>query len=579
MSGQFGDKMTEFEKTGLNGELLRAIAELGFEKPMPIQEKVIPLLLEGGRDLVGLAQTGTGKTAAFGLPILHMTDPADRRTQALVLCPTRELCLQIVKDLTNFSKYISGLDVLAVYGGASIDTQIRSLKKGAQIVVATPGRMCDLMRRKKIDISNVSSVVLDEADEMLNMGFQEDMNSILSETPDTKRTLLFSATMPKEVAAIASNYMNDPIEITVGKKNSGNENVLHEYYMVHASDRYNALKRIADMNPDIYGIIFCRTRQETNEVAEKLIADGYSADALHGDLSQAQRDYVMQKFRMRSIQMLVATDVAARGLDVNELTHVINYNLPDDIEVYTHRSGRTGRAGKHGVSISIIHARERFRIERLEKILNRAFERKKVPGGNEICERQLIHFADKICNTDVDSDAINGILPRINEKFESLSREEIIARFVATELSRFLDYYKNTPDLDIPESRDARKPRAERDRNASYTRFFMNIGRADGIQPQNLMSLINRHTRNRAIGIGRTQIMPKVSFFEADSRFTDDIIRAFQKASFGNRKLVVEVADDKGQEPKREKHFQGKKKFRSDENGSRGSYRPRKPQM
>jgi ATP-dependent RNA helicase DeaD len=403
------------------------------------------------------------------------------------------------------------------------------------------------------------------------------MNSILAETPKTKRTLLFSATMPREVASIAANYMNNPLEITVGTKNAGNENVVHEYYVVHASDRYNALKRIADMNPDIYGIIFCRTRQETNEVAEKLINDGYSADALHGDLSQVQRDYVMQKFRLRNIQMLVATDVAARGLDVNELTHVINYNLPDDIEVYTHRSGRTGRAGRSGTSISIIHARERFRIERLEKMLHRTFERKKVPGGKEICERQLMHLADKICGAEIDEGMIGEILPRISEKFASLSREEIISRFVSAEISRFLDYYKNTPDLDIPEHRgDVRKPKGERLQTESYTRFFMNIGRADGMQPQNMMSLINKHTRNRSIGIGRTQIMNKVSFFEADSRFSDDIVRAFQNASFGSRKLVVEVADGKdvGAEPRKERGFIERKKFRP-ESGPKRSRKPK----
>jgi ATP-dependent RNA helicase DeaD len=544
--------MTNFEETGLKAEIIKAIKELGFEKPMPIQEKVIPLLLENHRDLVGLAQTGTGKTAAFGLPLLHLADAQDRRTQVLVLCPTRELCMQIAKDLTNFSKFLPGMSVLAVYGGAAIDGQIRSLKRGVQVIIATPGRMLDLMRRKKIDITGIHSVVLDEADEMLNMGFQEDINTILAESPKTKRTLLFSATMPREVASIASKYMNNPVEITVGKKNAGNENVNHLFYMVHASDRYLALKRIADVNPDIYGIIFCRTRQETNEVAEKLINDGYSADALHGDLSQAQRDYVMQKFRVKNLQMLVATDVAARGLDVNDLTHVINFNLPDDIEVYTHRSGRTGRAGKSGTSISIIHARERFRIERLERMLNRPFERKHVPKGKEICEKQLLHLIDKMENVDVNEETIGEFLPAVYKKLEALSREDLIKRFVSAEFNRFLEYYQNAPDLDIPDHREARRPTQRSDGGSrgrasggSFTRFFINVGHADGIRPQTLMSLINQHTRNREIQIGKTQIMNKCSFFEADKSYAQDILNAFQKATFEKRRIVVDLADER----------------------------------
>jgi ATP-dependent RNA helicase DeaD len=554
--------MITFEATGIKPEIIKAITELGFEIPMPIQEKVIPLLLENTRDLVGLAQTGTGKTAAFGLPLLHLINTDDKRTQVLVLCPTRELCMQITKDLTGYSKYLNGLNTLAVYGGASIETQIRSLKKGVQVIVATPGRIIDLINRKKVDISAIQSVVLDEADEMLNMGFQDDINTILAETPKTKRTLLFSATMPKEVANIASKYMNNPIEITIGKKNAGNENVKHVYYMVHASDRYLALKRIADVNPNIYGIIFCRTRAETNEVAEKLINDGYSADALHGELSQAQRDYVMQKFRLRNLQMLVATDVAARGLDVNDLTHVINYNLPDDIEVYTHRSGRTGRAGKTGISIAIVHSRERSKIEQLERIVNAKFERKKVPTGKEICEKQLFTLIDKMENVEVNDSEIEEFLPSVYKKLEWLSREELIKRFVSTEFNRFLEYYQNAPDLDVPEhqqggefrerGRDRDRDRGERSHQSSkgFTRFFINIGKNEGIWPKNLLNLINQYTKNRTIEIGRTEILKKFSFFEADSTHADDILKAFQKATFEGRRLVVDLAEETGLDKK-----------------------------
>jgi ATP-dependent RNA helicase DeaD len=579
--------MITFEETGIKPEIIKAITELGFESPMPIQEQVIPVILEKNRDLVGLAQTGTGKTAAFGLPLLHISNQGDKRTQVLVLCPTRELCLQISKDLESFAKYLTGMEVLAVYGGASIEAQIRSLKKGIQIIVATPGRMLDLMRRKKINISTIHSVVLDEADEMLNMGFQEDINEILSETPENKHTFLFSATMPKEVAAIASGYMNKPVEITIGKKNSGAENVNHVYYMVHASDRYLALKRIADVNPNIYGIIFCRTRVETTEVAEKLINDGYSADALHGDLSQAQRDYVMQKFRTKNLQMLVATDVAARGLDVNDLTHVINYNLPDDIEIYTHRSGRTGRAGKTGTSIVIIHSRERNRIDQLERILNKKFIRKNVPGGKEICEKQLFNLIDKMENVEVNDESIGEFLPAVYKKLEWLSREELIKRFVSTEFNRFLEYYQNAPDLDIPEhsqnqSREKRKDRKRSDK--SYTRLFINLGKSDGMRPGGLMSLINQYTRNKNIDIAGISIMNKFSFFEVDQDFTNDILKAFQKVSAEGRRIVVDVAEEKGSKGKREykrgndrdrdrsnNHDRKRNRYKNSENRSRRS--------
>jgi ATP-dependent RNA helicase DeaD len=398
--------MLTFKELGLSPNLLKGIDALGFTNPTPIQEKIIPMFFETKNDIVGLAQTGTGKTAAFGLPIIEQIDVKDKSVQALILSPTRELCIQIAKDLDNFSKHVNGLEVVPVYGGASIDTQVRALKRGAQIVVATPGRMLDLIKRKAANLSNINTVVLDEADEMLNMGFRDELDGILEQTSNSKRTLLFSATMPKEVARIAKNYMNNPTQITVGKQNAGADNVHHVYYQVHAHNRYKALKRIADINPDIYGLVFCRTRMETKEVADKLIKDGYNADALHGDLSQAQRDHVMKRFRERTLQMLVATDVAARGIDVTEISHVINYNLPEDNEIYTHRSGRTGRAGKSGVSIAIVNYREINRIPQIEKLIQKSFEKLLVPSGEEICEKQLFKLIDKMENVKVDEEQI-----------------------------------------------------------------------------------------------------------------------------------------------------------------------------
>jgi len=405
--------MTKFTDLGIANNILKGINELGFEEAMPVQEEVIPVLLETNRDIVALAQTGTGKTAAFGLPIVQQINISEKYPQALILSPTRELCVQIAKDLMAYSKYVDGLKVLPIYGGANIDAQIRGLRMGTHIIVATPGRILDLIKRGRADITRVGTVVLDEADEMLNMGFRDDLNEILESVPDERRTLLFSATMPKEVAAISKNYMKNPEEITIGKKNSGAESIKHMYYLVQARDRYLALKRIADLNPDIYSIVFCRTRQETKEVAEWLIKDGYNADALHGDLSQAQRDHVMNRFRLKSLQMLVATDVAARGLDVNDLTHVINYNLPDDIEVYTHRSGRTGRAGKKGISIAIVHLREKSRIKEIEKKINKNFEKAPIPTGKEICKKQLFHLIDKMEKVEVDHEQIEEFLPEI----------------------------------------------------------------------------------------------------------------------------------------------------------------------
>jgi ATP-dependent RNA helicase DeaD len=438
-----------FKALHIDKRILTAISEMGFEAPMPVQAEVIPFLLQESRDLVVLAHTGTGKTAAFGIPIIQKVDPNSPKTQALILAPTRELCLQITDDLTHFARHMDNLNIVPIYGGANILTQIRQIASGAQIVVATPGRMLDMLNRRKVDVSDISWLVLDEADEMLDMGFKDDLNAILSGTPKNKRVLLFSATMAKEVEGIARSYMNKPAAITIGSKNMGAENVNHHYYVVHARDRYIALKRIADYYPDVYAIIFCRTKVETQEIADSLIKDGYNADALHGDLSQPQRDSVMARFRSRNLQMLVATDVAARGIDVVDLTHIINYNLPDDLENYIHRSGRTGRAGKYGISIAIVNLKEIFRIKQLEKQIGRKFERIKVPAGTEICEKQLYHLVDKVKNTEIQHQEIGAFLPAIYEKLKEMSKEEIIQRFVSAEFNRFLTYYREAVDINV----------------------------------------------------------------------------------------------------------------------------------
>lgn len=537
-----------FEETGIRPEILKAIEELGYEKPMPVQQQVIPVILQSDRDIIALAQTGTGKTAAFGLPLISKIDEKNTNPQVLILCPTRELCLQIANDLSNYGKFIRGLQIVAVYGGASIETQIKQLKQGAQVVAATPGRMNDLIRRKKINLQDIHSVVLDEADEMLNMGFQEELNSILEVVPDERRTLLFSATMPREVAAIASNYMKDTQEITVGTKNAGAENVKHHYYVVHASDRYIALKRIADFFPDIYGIIFCRTRQETKEVAEKLMKDGYNADALHGDLSQQQRDYVMQRFRLKNIQMLVATDVAARGLDVDDLTHVINYNLPDDVEIYTHRSGRTGRAGKSGISISICHTKEKFRIAQIEKTIKQKFEQKLVPSGKEICEKQLFSLVDKMEKVEVNESQIEEFLPVIFKKLDWLSREDLIKKFVSTEFNRFLEYYKNAQDINVASHPEReRRDGSSRERSGSsaasakgFTLLRINLGKMDGLNPRELIGMINDYTRNRSILIGKADIQRSFTLFEVESKHVDDLFNAFKGVELEGRRIFVE---------------------------------------
>jgi len=446
-------KMATFGESEIDKRILKAIDEMGFETPMPVQQQVIPFLLNETRDLVALAHTGTGKTAAFGIPIIDQINTASKQTQALILAPTRELCLQITDDLTQMAKYIDNLNIVPIYGGANIVTQIKQVASGAQIVVATPGRMLDMLNRKKVNVSGIKWLVLDEADEMLNMGFKEELNGVLASTPENKRVLLFSATMPRGIEAIAHSYMKKPMEITIGARNAGAENVAHQYYVVHAKDRYLALKRIADYYPDIYAIIFCRTRTETQEVADALMKDDYNADALHGDLSQAQRDSVMNRFRARNLQMLVATDVAARGIDVTDLTHIINYNLPDDIDYYTHRSGRTGRAGKTGISIIIVNLKEVFRIGQIEKQIGKKFEQVKIPTGPEVCEKQLLHLVEKLRNTEIQHADIDPFLPAALARLKDLSKEDIIARFVSQEFNRFLSYYRDAADINVSQKK------------------------------------------------------------------------------------------------------------------------------
>ncbi len=526
-----------FKELGLKEEILQAIEKLGFENPTPVQERVIPFMLHEEKDLVALAQTGTGKTAAFGLPILNRLDADQRKTQMLVLSPTRELCIQISKDLKNFAADMPRIHIVPVYGGEDIRVQLRQLDTTPHIVVATPGRLIDLLNRGKINLTNIDYLVLDEADEMLNMGFKEDIETILETVPENHRTTLFSATMPKEIANIARSYMRNHEEITIGDRNSGSQNVTHLYYMCQAKQRYLVLKRIVDLNPDIYGIVFCRTRQETKEVAEKLMNDGYNADALHGDLSQAQRDTVMQKFRIRHLQILVATDVAARGLDVNNLTHVINYNLPDDGEVYNHRSGRTGRAGKKGVSVSIIHSKEKFKIKAIEKMLKRQFEHQLIPNGLEVCEKQLFFQIDRMKNVEVNNEQIDGHLSEIMSQLEDLSKEDVIKRFVSLEFNRFLDYYKNAPDLNVVErtrergERGDREPRAERPAKGKKTgeriRLKVNLGEREGINPKRLLGMINDVVGDKTISVNDIEVTNKFTFFDVFVDQIDKLVDAF----------------------------------------------------
>jgi ATP-dependent RNA helicase DeaD len=526
-----------FQDLGLEPMLLKAVTEMGFENPTPIQEQTIPQLQDKSTDMVALAQTGTGKTAAFGLPLLQKLDLNSKFTQSLILAPTRELCVQISKDLINYSKYMNGLRVTAVYGGAPIMGQIRDVKAGSQVIVATPGRLIDMIERKAIDLSHVDIVVLDEADEMLNMGFKDDLDEILSNTPPTKNTWLFSATMPREVERIASKYMENPLSISVGKKNSGNENIEHIYYQVQQRDRYAALKRIADFYPDIFGIVFCRTKAETQDVADQLIKDGYNADALHGDLSQAQRDLVMKRFRSRTLQMLVATDVAARGIDVNNVTHVINYNLPEDAENYTHRSGRTARAGKSGIAIAIVTPKETFKIKEIERIIQSKFTKADVPTGVDVCEKQLFHLVHKLHNVEVKDDEIEKYLPKIYDELKDLDKEELIKRFISEEFNRFYTYYQNSQDLN---SGGDGAP------NGKTTRFFVNMGQLDGFNRNSIKDFLTEISSVHPRMIFNIDVKNSFSFFETENKHMDDFLN-LNKAGieFNARPVSFEVSKAK----------------------------------
>lgn len=571
----------------MSEEIRRAIDELGFDHPMPVQEEVIPYLLGQGNDVIALAQTGTGKTAAYGIPVIQKTDAESKETQALILSPTRELCLQIADDLNAFAKYIPHLHVLPVYGGASIETQIRSLRHGVQIIVATPGRLIDLMKRGVANLDHVKNVVLDEADEMLNMGFSESINEIFEGVPADRNTLLFSATMSKEVEKIAKNYLHDYKEIVVGSRNEGAENVNHIYYMVNARDKYLALKRIVDFYPRIYAIIFCRTKVETQEIADKLIRDGYNAESLHGDLSQQQRDLTMQKFRNHLTQLLVATDVAARGLDVDDLTHVINYGLPDDVENYTHRSGRTGRAGKKGTSISIIHSREKYKVRNIEKIIGKEFVDGTLPSPVEICKKQLYKAMDDIMKTDVDEELIAPYMDEINRQFEYIDKEDIIKKMVSVTFGRFLDYYKDAPVIEKPtgrrskggdaDERGARSGRGSRSESrggrgghrqaeAGFRRLFINLGKTDGFYPGEVMQFLNKNMKGRQ-EVGHIDLLQKFSYIEVPEQDADKVMAALNGASYKGREVRCNDADEGG-------HGGAS---RSDRGGARGGRASRSP--
>lgn len=543
--------MNPFLNLGIRHDIVNAISELGFENPTPIQEQSIPVLLTGSNDFVGLAQTGTGKTAAFGLPLLELLDFEENHPQALVLCPTRELCLQIANDIKNYSKKMDNVHVVAVYGGASISDQLRQIRRGVQIVVATPGRMLDIINRKAIDFSQVKFVVLDEADEMLNMGFQEDIDNILSTTPDTKKTWLFSATMPAEVRRIAKKYMNEPFELTMGTKNTGNANIEHEYYVVRAREKYAAFKRIVDFNPDIFGIVFCRTKIETQDIAEALMKDGYNADSLHGDLSQQQRDKVMKRYRDRNLQLLIATDVAARGIDVNDVTHVINYSLPDEVENYTHRSGRTARAGKTGVSIAIVNAKELGKIRQIERVIGKKFVKAEIPTGFDVCEKQLFSIVHKIHDVEVNEQQIEQYIPRIMEEFKDISKEDFIKRFASIEFNRFLDYYKNAPDLNAPveEGRYERGERGERSRReyggrSEYTRLFINLGSVDEFNRGDLLGYICNNAKISGRVVGKIDVKGVYSFFEVPHAEAQIVIDNFKGVQFKGRDVRIEVSGE-----------------------------------
>ena len=555
-----------FEELGVSAPICQAVRELGYEQPMPVQEAVIPYLLGAPIDLIALAQTGTGKTAAFGLPLLQNVErslqaqPNDgvATPRALVLCPTRELCLQIADDLTAYSKYLPSVRILPVYGGSSIEAQIRTLRRGVEVIVATPGRLIDLMERGAASLDSIETVVLDEADEMLTMGFSESLQTILAEVPKERHLLLFSATMPREISSIAASYMHQPKEIIVGTKNEGNKNIRHYYYVVSARHKYLALKRIADYYPDIYGIIFCRTRRETQEIADQLIRDGYNADALHGELSQAQRDYVMQKFRIRNLQLLVATDVAARGLDVNDLTHVIHYGLPDDIESYTHRSGRTARAGKMGISIAICHSRERGRLRDIERISHATIERKHLPTGQAICEKQLFHLADRIERVELTEDTtLDTVLPELVRKLDWIDREELVRRLMLLEHRRLLDYYESEEAIEEAddkgrlsgEGKEGKEGKKRDKRNAvaeeGMKRLFINFGKLDRMFPNKLIELINKCVPGR-VKIGKIDLLPRFAFFEVEEADAQEVIRSMSSYEVDGRRIAVDYADAMG---------------------------------
>ena len=552
---------TKFADLGISHELLKAITDMGFENPMPIQEMVIPHLIEKEGDVIGLAQTGTGKTAAFGLPVLQRVNPEERVPQALIIAPTRELCLQIAGDLADFSKYLPDIKILPVYGGSSIESQIRSLKNGVQVIVATPGRLIDLIKRGVVKLEKVNTVILDEADEMLNMGFLDDIDEILSHVPDNRKMLMFSATMPKEIAGIARKYMKDPVEFVAGNRNEASKNVRHIYYMVKAHDKYLALKRVVDNSPNIYGIIFCRTKKETQEIADKLINDGYNADCLHGDLSQSQRDLAMKKFRDHVTQLLVATDVAARGLDVDDLTHVINYGLPDDPATYTHRSGRTGRANKTGVSVAIIHSREKGKLREIEKRIGKTFEYMKVPTPEHIIEKQLYNLADRLEKVEVDEKEIAKYLPGVSKKLEWLSESDLLKRVLSLEFNRLLAYYRNMPDIDLNASGkdrdrndrekgerrkgDARKNKDRRTAESGYERLMVDIGKGSGFFPGNLMELVNKNVPGDKPEIGRIDLLPDYTLFDVRKEDARRVLDALRHAEFYGQPVSAEIATDR----------------------------------
>lgn len=569
-----------FKELGVAEPLLKAITDMGFENPMPVQEKVIPHLLNQDTDVIALAQTGTGKTAAFGLPVLQRINTADNTPQALIIAPTRELCLQIAGDLADYSKYIDDISVLPVYGGSSIESQIKALKRGVQIIVATPGRLIDLINRGVAKLDNVHTVILDEADEMLNMGFLDSINEILEHVPAHRKMLLFSATMPQEIGRIAKKYMHDPVEYVIGTRNEGATNVKHIYYLVNARDKYLALKRVADYNPDIYAIIFCRTRRDTQEVADQLIRDGYNADALHGDMSQQQRDLVMKKFHDRVISLLVATDVAARGIDVDDLTHVINFGLPEDTAVYTHRSGRTGRAGKTGTSIAIIHTREKGRLREIERIIGKKFERQEVPTPERIIEKQLYHLADNIERTQVDDAEMDKYTRGVIKKLGWLSTEDLIKRVLSLEFKRLLDYYKDAPAIDVIDEKPSKskgdksdrrgEPRDDKDKDRrtatkGMERIYLNVGKRDGFYAGNLIDMLNHNIQGQRIDVGRIDLLPSYTLFDVKKKDASKVVNGLKGLDFMGKRLYSEVAeadkdygktsDRRSKDNKRDDHF------------------------